>query len=375
MKNIVILIICLVMVTITIGCIGEGEDQTTVTPEETMAPEATPESTPTTTTEPEPEPEPESETTILKVFHAGSLTNPLSEVEKVMEERYPKVDVQRESGGSAKTVRKVTELNKTADVVGSADYTLIPSMMYPDYATWNIQFAKNQMVIAYLDHSKYGDEINEENWYEILNRDDVKFGFSNPNDDPCGYRSQMVCQLAELHYNDTTIFEDLIGNNSEMKVIEDNGTFTVKVPASEDISPNTEKLMVRSMEMELIHGLEAQEIDYFFIYRSVAVQHNLLFTELPEQIDLSDTKYADLYGKVKVELATGTMVSGKPIVYGITIPTNAENNDMAIEFIKIIVSEEGQEIFTNLGQPPIAPAKVDFMDLVSQELKPFLEAE
>lgn len=365
MKKVALLMVCLIIILATVGCIGEDQ----VTPTPTPAPTQTPDITRTATPVPEPE------TTYLKVFHAGSLTNPLAEVEKSLEDTYPNVDVQREAAGSAKTIRKVTELGKNADVVGSADYTLIPSMMYPDYADWCIKFAKNQMVIAYLDHSKYSDGINDTNWYEILNRDGVKYGFSNPNDDPCGYRSQMVCQLAELHYNDSTIFEDLIANNTDMTIVEENGTYTVKVPPSEAISPNTEKVMVRSMEMELIHGLESGDIDYFFIYRSVAVQHNLSFVELPPQIDLSDITYADTYGKVKVELATGNTVTGKPIVYGITIPNNAENKEMAIEFVKIVVSEEGQKIFTDLGQPPIVPAVVDNVDMLPEDLKSFVEAE
>ncbi|MDY6966284.1 MAG: tungstate ABC transporter substrate-binding protein WtpA [Halobacteriota archaeon] len=371
MKKMALILVCLVVISATVGCIGDEEDQPTpttiITPSTTPTSETTPSVTPT--------PETETEKINLKVFHAGSLTNPLAEVESSLEEEYPNVDVQRESSGSAKAVRKVTELGKTADVVGSADYTLIPSMMYPDYAEWCVKFAKNQMVVAYLEDSKYSDEINGTNWYEILDRDGVKYGFSNPNDDPCGYRSQMVCQLSELHYNDSTIFEDLIANNTDMTIVDENGTYTVKVPPSEAISPNTEKVMVRSMEMELIHGLEAGEIDYFFIYRSVAVQHNLSFVELPTPIDLSDTAYTDTYAKVKVELATGNTISGKPIVYGITIPTNVENEDMAIEFVKIIVSEEGQEIFTKLGQPPIVPAIVDNIDKLPEELKPFLEVE
>jgi len=373
MKRITLLILCVLLVSITVGCVGDEGDQTPVAPTVTETPTTAPESTPEPTATVAPQPE--DEIIYLKVFHAGSLTNPLAEIEEIMEARHPNVDVQRESGGSAKTVRKVTELNKTADVLGSADYTLIPSMMYPDYAEWCVKFAKNQMVVAYLEDSKYSDEINSTNWYEILGMEGVKFGFSNPNDDPCGYRSQMVCQLAETYYNDSTIFEDLIVNNTGITIMEDNGTYTVKVPASEDISPNTEKLMVRSMEMELIHGLEAGEIDYFFIYRSVAVQHNLSFVGLPAEIDLSDTTFTDDYKKVNVELATGDVMIAKPIVYGITIPTNAENEDLAIEFIEIVISEEGQEVFRSLGQPPIVPAIADDIDLLPEELQGLVEAE
>ena len=75
---------------------------------------------------------PEEEEIVLKVFHAGSLTVPLEEVEARFEADYPNVDVQLEPAGSVQCVQKVTEIGELADVVASADYSLIPSMMMPD---------------------------------------------------------------------------------------------------------------------------------------------------------------------------------------------------------------------------------------------------
>ena len=293
----------------------------------------------------------------LTVLHAGSLTVPFAKLEGVFEAKHPDIDVQCEAAGSAKTIKKVTELHKEADVVASADYSLIPSMMYPEYANWYTQFAKNQIVLAYSGKSKYADEINASNWYNILRRDDVRFGFSNPNDDPCGYRSQMVIQLAEAHYDDDMVYEDLIEANCDMSMTYDdaNGTCILYLPESESINPSA-KLMVRSMEMELIAGLDAQEIDYYFIYRSVAKQHDQLFVELPQAIDLSSVSYTDTYKTVRVVQANGNVVTGKPVVYGITVPKNAPSPDMALEFVKLVISPKGQQIFTDLGQPPITPA-------------------
>ena len=314
----------------------------------------------------------EQQKVVLKVFHAGSLTEPMKAFKEAFEKKYPNVEVQTEAAGSAATIRKVTELGRVADVIASADYSLIPKMMYPDYASWTIMFAKNQIVIAYRDDSKYADEINSQNWYQILRRPDVKFGFSNPNDDPCGYRSQMVIQLAELYYNDSTIYDDLVAKYSNLKFVEENGTYVLRMPNSEDIDPDTNKLMIRSMEMELIHGMESGEIDYFFIYRSVAQQHGFRYVELPPQIDLSSTKYADFYSKVKVVLANGKTVVGKPIVYGLTIPTNAEHKEYAEKFVELIISEEGQKILQKLGQPPIVPARVDDVSKLPESLKPYV---
>lgn len=293
----------------------------------------------------------------LTVLHAGSLSIPFARLEESFEAAHPDIDVQCESAGSAKTIKKVTELHKEADIVASADHSLIPGMMYPQYADWHIRFARNQIVLAYTDKSKYADEIDADNWYEILRRDDVRFGFSNPNDDPCGYRSQMMIQLAESYYGDDAIYEDLIEAHSDMAMEYDaaNDTFVLRMPESDEINPSG-KIMVRSMEMELIAGLDAGEIDYYFIYRSVAQQHNQLFVELPQAIDLSSVGYADAYSTVEVVQANGDTVAGRPIVYGVTVPKNARDYEMAIEFVKLMISEEGQRIFADLGQPPIAPA-------------------
>jgi len=311
----------------------------------------------------------QSKKVVLKVFHAGSLTEPMKALKKVFEKSYPNVEVQCEAAGSAATIRKVTELGRTADVIASADYTLIPKMMYPEYADWTIMFARNQIVLAYTDKSKYADEINSTNWYQILRRPDVRFGFSNPNDDPCGYRSQMVLQLAEIYYNDSTIYDDLVAKHSNLKFVEENGTYVLRMPNSENINPDTNKLMIRSMEMELISGLETEEIDYFFIYRSVAQQHHFRFVELPPQIDLSSPEYTSIYKKVKVVQANGKEIVGKPIVYGITIPKNANYKEYAEKFVGLVIGKEGQEIFEKLGQPPLIPPKVDNINKLPKSLK------
>ena len=309
----------------------------------------------------------------VKVFHAGSLAVPLDEAESQFEALHPGVDIQRESMGSVTAVRQITDVGKIGDVLASADYSLIPSMMYPEYADWYVRFATNDMVLAYNpEKSMYADEITPDNWYEILRRDGVIFAFSNPNLDPCGYRSPMVMQLAELYYGDSRIFDDLILNNTAITISEDaDGTFLITVP--EDPTPNTEKVNIRPKSVELVAFVEEGGLDYAFEYRSVAVQHNLSYVDLPEQIDLSKIEYADTYKKVKIQTADGKTKTGKPIVYGMTVPTNAENPDMGLEFVKFVIGESGQKIFADMGQPPIVPPEGS--GDVPEELKGLVQLE
>jgi len=303
----------------------------------------------------------------LKIFHAGSLTEPIKAFKEVFESMYPEVAVQNEAAGSTTSIRKITELGRRADVVAVADYSLVQQMMYPEYADWVIMFARNEIGIAYTNNSRYADEINSGNWYQVLRRSDVKIGFSNPNDDPCGYRAMMILKLADLYYNDS-IFDDLIAKHSNLRFKFENGSFILKMPDSEDINPDS-KLMVRSMEMELLHGLETGEVDYIFIYRSVAEQHGLRFLKLPDKINLGSVDYAKQYSKVKVVQANGNVVVGKPIVYGITIPKNAEHKSYAEKFVELVVSEKGQEILRKLGQNPIVPAKADREENLPENLR------
>jgi len=314
-----------------------------------------------------------SQNTILKVFCAGSLTLPFEDIKAQFEADHTNVEVQLEPGGSVDRVQKITELGEECDVLASADYTLIPSMMMTsdsNYTDWYIIFAVNRMTIAYTNNSRYADEINSTNWYQILRRSDVKWGFSDPNMDPCGYRSPMVIQLAEFEYGDDLIFEDLIEANSDITVSEVNGTYIIDANMT-DLNPNTARLMIREKSVDLVTFVQEGGLDYAFEYSSVAKQHGLVYLELPETIDLSSVDYKDLYKTVRIRKTT-TISTGGPIVYGLTIPNNAPNPTLAAEFVKYIINEFGQSVLLDSGQPPVVPAIANDIDKIPESLKTYV---
>ena len=154
----------------------------------------------------------------IVVFHAGSLAVPFMDIEKAFEAKYPQYDVLREASGSRAAARKISEIGRAADVMASADYKVIDSLLIPSDAKFNAQFATNEMAIAYTSKAKYADEINENNWAEIFLREGVKVGHSNPNMDPCGYRSMLVTKLAEKHYKMPGLYKNLFGYGESYKV-------------------------------------------------------------------------------------------------------------------------------------------------------------
>ncbi len=287
----------------------------------------------------------------LIIFCAGSLSIPLQEVNKEFQ-RWVKgtygydVEIKLEASGSVMAVRKVVDLGKKADIVAVADYALIPKLMYPDYTSFYILFATNELVIAYTQKSKYASIINSSNWYEILAKPDVKFGFSNPNLDPCGYRSVMAIKPADLYYG-KPIFSELIEKHTNIKA----RNTTIFVPKNV-ITDN--KIVIRDKSVDLLALLESNAIDYAFEYKSVAIQHNLKFVELPDEINLKEFDLKDLYRKVKINLESkNKTIEAKPIIYGVTIPKNAPHKELAELYLQFLL-KQGRDIFERNHQEFLA---------------------
>ncbi|MBL0702932.1 MAG: tungstate ABC transporter substrate-binding protein WtpA [Sulfurospirillum sp.] len=281
------------------------------------------------------------------VYHAGSLAVPFAEIEKVFEEKYPQYNVLREASGSRVAARKITDIGKHADVMASADYHVIDNLMIPNNAKFNAHFATNEMVIAYTSKSKYAKDINSKNWTEIFLRDEVKIGHSNPNMDPCGYRSMLVTKLAEDYYKQAGFFKKLFGYGDSYTTGEE----------------NTKKIIVRPKETDLLGLIEVGVYDYLYIYKSVAKQHGLKYITLPEMVSLKSSKFANNYEKAIFKINGKTPNSwitqkGTPMVYGITVVQNSKspiNKDGAVKFVNFLLSPKGQEIMIKNGQGVINP--------------------
>ena len=168
------------------------------------------------------------------IFHAGSLSVPFSEISKVFEAKYPQYKVLREPAGSRACARKITDIGKPADVMASADYKVIDNLLIPKNAKFDAHFATNEMVLAYTPKSKFANEINEKNWTKIFLRPGVKVGHSNPNLDPCGYRTMLVTKLAEDYYKEPGLFKKLFGYGDSYTNGEENKDKVVVRPKETD---------------------------------------------------------------------------------------------------------------------------------------------
>ena len=273
--------------------------------------------------------------TILTIFHAGSLAIPLREVSALFTKRHPAVQVRAEAAGSRDTARKVSDLRRRCDVLGSADYRVVENLLMPAHAAFNIRFATNEMVIAYTARSRQAQRITAGNWHQVLLEPGVAFGRSDPNRDPCGYRTVMLFQLAEKH----------LGLPGLARKLEQQGG----------------KRFIRPKETDLLALLEAGQIDYLFIYRSVARQHGLKVLRLPDAVNLASPARAKSYRAARVTVTgrkPGQRITrvGEPIVYSVTIPSKSPRPKLAEEYLDLLLSPEGRAVMERNGQRPVVPA-------------------
>jgi molybdate/tungstate transport system substrate-binding protein len=286
----------------------------------------------------------------LHIIHAGSMSVPVKQIVDSFIQKYPDVDVLTEAWGSKAGARRITDLGHVCDVYISADYRIIDKMLIPDFADWNIKFAGNEMAIVYTPKSHYASSINADNWCHILQKNDVIFARSDPNSDPCGARAVIVSELAEKYYKISGFKRFILTNHTNF---------------------------IRPKETDLIALLEQGAVDYLFLYRSVAIQHNLLYVELPDEVNLNNNDLDSLYAQATVEVIGSkpgeTLIEhGESMVYGITIPNSTQNKLAAEAFVTFFLEKDnGQNIIVRNGQTSLVPLKTSTYSKVPESLQAF----
>jgi molybdate/tungstate transport system substrate-binding protein len=337
--------------------------------------------------------EPVEQAETLTIFHAGSLTVPFADLGAQFEESHTDVDIVFTSGGSATVISNAIAQEDAGesppDIIGSADYKLIPDRMYDGgYADWYIAFARNTMVLCYRDNAPSSDEIvsGTRTWYDVLRNEDVSYGHSDPDQDPCGYRTLLVMQLAQKYcYDDAADF----GLEPDPHAAD---LYDVLIPGSEhergrvggtsEARPSGSEEVVSAKSVDLITALQSGDLDYAYEYRSAAVQHDLNFIELDDHINLSKTSVElpgleEFYNTASIEIEKGDTYEaqyGAAIVYGVTISVNAESEELAAEFIELLLSATGKQVMeVENGQPVLDPPICDHPENLPDLLKPLFE--
>jgi molybdate/tungstate transport system substrate-binding protein len=283
--------------------------------------------------------------TVLQVYAADSLNDSMS---RFIKDWAPilGIEVNLTCKGSNALVKDITNGAK-ADVLLSADYTIIDNpLITGGYAKWNAEFARNSVVLAYRKNSTDSDKIDANNWYSILNQSNVWFGFGDPSQDPCGYRSAMVFTLANDYYKAPNIFNDIIGANTYISAKEtyDDGIKGYNISSPTTPGKKGNRVQIAPHAADSMTQLINESIDYAWVYKNQAEtakydsSGDIDYVTLPDKLSLNNTDYEEEYKHIILfqfsdnESAKKTMIL-TPIIYGLTQLSNAPNPYYAERFL------------------------------------------
>ena len=318
----------------------------------------------------------------LTIGAAGTLKFAFSQLLNDFSQYYPQVSIGQPLFAGSGEVAQKEATTQVFSLVASADTTTIPKVLFPNYANYEIAFGVTQMVIIVDLETPAGVEVYKlwkqaqsetplsaawnQTWREIfqiiaLNSSTV-VGVSNPFTDPSGYQAQCVLKLAGLaFFNNASYLWDAIYNN----------------PA---------KYQMRNTEIDLLTLMYANSSVQFILsaYQSNAIPQteaylqkgfNMTYITLPPFINLGNLSYVNFYHRVNVtwtELGQTETFTCNPVVYTITIPTSAPNQQAAIDFLLLLFSPLGQSVLRSYGIQPIVPGVVyGNYSAVPAVLKPF----
>ena len=246
-------------------------------------------------------------------------------------------------GGSFTDAREISQGVPANAFVSVSKSSYNQSYLGSRYSGWAIAFASDQLVLAYSNSThtalvnsivkefsaglKANSTQNYTSAYDNLTSGKVKVGISNPSSDPAGLRGWISLEIAGKLY---------AGNETK---------FTSSIIANGGVSNSTSAA-------ELVTPLTTGNIQFLFIYKSVAVSDGLPYMELSNYTNFGNASMDGFYSSFSYSTATGP-ASGSPILLLVTsLAGNGPDTAASLNFTVFVVTHNAE--MASFGLVPIA---------------------
>jgi len=290
---------------------------------------------------------------------AGTLTYAFGSELTAFEKQYPSITVAPPLFEGSGLVAQDENLTQSLSLEAAADTTAMPTVLFPNLASYEIAFAQTPMVIIVNLQTSAGQElynmwtaakglaVNSTAWTTAwqqmftliaLNSTTV-VGVSNPFTDPSGFQAAGMIRLAGLYFfGNVTYLYDAIYNNPS-------------------------RYVMANSEDDLVPLMQTDHIDFITsAYESNAIPQTnqtpgTAWITLPTQVNLgvlADTPYYNQANFDYTELGSTQSFVVNPVVYCVTIPTVSTNSAAATLFIQNLYTSAGQSILEQYGITPFS---------------------
>lgn len=198
------------------------------------------------------------------------------------------------------------------------------------YSGWAIAFASDQLVLAYSNATQSG-EVNSiisglnsaladnsstgfHNAFSNLTSGKVKVGISDPASDPAGLRGWISLEIAGNLYDG--------GNQSY---------FTNRLLQNNGVSNSSSAAL-------LVSPLLTGQIQFLFIYKSVAVSKGLKYVSLPPRMNFGDPALSNYYSSFSYNTTSGVGKGSTIMLYISALSNNTVMSGEALDFIAYVAN-------------------------------------
>jgi molybdate/tungstate transport system substrate-binding protein len=292
----------------------------------------------------------------LSILGAGTLDTIFPQLANLFAGENPGVQVPAAAQtyeGSIDITTAITSAGARADVAAVADYRLIPQLLEPQYASYEIVFGTTPEVLAYNASLPAFAGINSTNWGQkliaaVTGPGALPLGVWNASSDPNGYNEIFSMELQGMLYNggDTGAIYHQFYSGSAGQVAQ----------------VNTSVAHVEH-ESQAATLVKTGIVSAVITYRAYAIVNNMTYVPFNPIVGLlanNSTALAD-YAKLSTTIlgsAPGTTetVVAAPVLFAITVPKNAPNAALGAAFLHLLLSPQGTAILAQGGAfVPIFP--------------------
>lgn len=248
----------------------------------------------------------------LDVFHADSLAGPMSELKKAFEGKFDAVTIRLHSGTSKQLAERILK-REACDVFASSSPAVIDEDLLTKRilgvdkvaASWYVVFSANEMVVI----TGKGNPLGIRQVADLA-KPGVTFVRVTGEKDLATTRTVAFLHKATALEGQPALAQKIIDG-----------------AAVDPAKPNSVPDTVRAVR----EGKANAGVVYFSA--AVAARNDVDIIRFPASVNLSDE-----------------------IRNAATVPGTARNEKTALDFVKFLLSAEGQRILKDTGQPPVVPA-------------------